>query len=64
MSYFSGAQLRIPVQFGEKLLPIELPEKEDYKLDDGTTCYVTGWRHTLVGSVSDVINKIKLSCCQ
>ncbi|XP_003402914.1 trypsin-4-like [Bombus affinis] len=42
-------KLRIPVQFGEKLLPIGLPEKKDYVLDDGTTCYVTGWRHTLAG---------------
>ncbi|KOX69182.1 Trypsin-4, partial [Melipona quadrifasciata] len=39
-------KLKIPVQFGETLLPIGLPEKEDYNPDDGTTCFVTGWKYT------------------
>ncbi|XP_017754913.1 PREDICTED: trypsin-4-like [Eufriesea mexicana] len=42
-------KLKIPVQYGEKLLPIGLPRKEDYELDDGTTCFVTGWRQTKPG---------------
>ncbi|XP_012350936.1 trypsin-1-like [Apis florea] len=44
-------KFKLPVQFGAKLLPISLPEKEDKKLNDGTTCFVTGWRNTLVGPV-------------
>ncbi|XP_043520747.1 trypsin-4-like [Frieseomelitta varia] len=42
-------KLKLPVQFGEKLLPIGLPEKEDYMPDDGTMCFVTGWKYTLAG---------------
>ncbi|XP_029040170.2 trypsin 3A1-like [Osmia bicornis bicornis] len=42
-------KLKIPVQFGEKLLPIGVPENEDYELDYGTMCFVTGWKQTLPG---------------
>lgn len=45
-------KLRVPAEFGEKLLPIGLPERENYIPDDGTTCFVTGWKHSLVGTVS------------
>ena len=50
-------QFKLPVQFGAKLLPISLPEKEDEKLNDGTMCFVTGWRNTLVSW--DVCDKVK-----
>ncbi|XP_003705465.2 trypsin-1 [Megachile rotundata] len=40
-------KLKIPVQFGEKLLPIGVAENEDYEPDDGTMCFVTGWRQTV-----------------
>ncbi|XP_018359333.1 PREDICTED: trypsin-3-like [Trachymyrmex cornetzi] len=37
-------KLKSPAEFGEKLLPIGLPENE--KLQDGTHCVVTGWNRT------------------
>ncbi|XP_076748955.1 trypsin-4-like [Xylocopa sonorina] len=42
-------KLKIPVQFGAKLLPIGLPQKESHQLRDGTNCFVTGWRQILPG---------------
>ncbi|CAL7945079.1 unnamed protein product [Xylocopa violacea] len=42
-------KLKVPAQFGEKLLPIGLPEKENFQLRDGTNCFVTGWRQILPG---------------
>ncbi|XP_076664215.1 trypsin-1 [Andrena cerasifolii] len=42
-------KLKVPAQFGAELLPIGIPEKEDWKLDDGTMCFVTGWKHNLGG---------------
>ncbi|XP_076178984.1 trypsin-1-like [Ptiloglossa arizonensis] len=44
-------KLKIPVQFGEKLLPIGIPGNEDYNLDDGTMCFVTGWKYNMGGSI-------------
>ncbi|XP_012525223.2 trypsin-1 [Monomorium pharaonis] len=40
-------KLKSPAEFGEKLLPIGLPEKENEELLDGTRCVVTGWKRTL-----------------
>ncbi|XP_077275503.1 transmembrane protease serine 9 [Temnothorax americanus] len=40
-------KLKSPVEFGEKLLPIALPEKENEELQDGIHCVVTGWKRTL-----------------
>ncbi|XP_011059482.1 PREDICTED: trypsin-3-like [Acromyrmex echinatior] len=37
-------KLKSPAEFGEKLLPIGLPENE--KLQDGSHCVVTGWKRT------------------
>ncbi|XP_043256098.1 serine protease 53-like [Colletes gigas] len=48
-------KFKLPEQFGEKLLPIGIPEKEDYKLADGTTCFVTGWKHNLGGQAESQI---------
>ncbi|XP_078037070.1 trypsin-1-like [Augochlora pura] len=42
-------KLKEPVQFGVKLLPIGLPDERDEVLDDGTICFVTGWKHNLEG---------------
>ncbi|XP_076643766.1 trypsin-1 isoform X1 [Halictus rubicundus] len=42
-------KLKVPAQFGEKLLPIGLPDENDTELDDGTICFVTGWKHNLDG---------------
>ncbi|XP_011694180.1 PREDICTED: trypsin-1-like [Wasmannia auropunctata] len=39
-------KLKSPAEFGEKLLPIGLPEKENEQLRDGTHCVVTGWKRT------------------
>ncbi|KAG5335647.1 TRY3 protein, partial [Acromyrmex heyeri] len=40
----SYAPLKSPAEFGEKLLPIGLPENE--KLQDGSHCVVTSWKRT------------------
>ncbi|XP_076619477.1 trypsin-4-like [Colletes latitarsis] len=48
-------KFKLPEQFSEKLLPIGIPEKEDYKLADGTTCFVTGWKHNLGGQAESQI---------
>lgn len=53
---FLRVQLKIPVQFGEKLLPIGIPGNEDYNLDDGTMCFVTGWKYNMVSVVSNVVD--------
>jgi len=50
MSRLSNLQLKSPAEFGEKLLPVTLPEREDERLQDGTLCIVTGWNRTLVNS--------------
>lgn len=42
-------KLKNPLQFGVKLLPIGIPDREDYPLDNGMTCFVTGWRYNLGG---------------
>ncbi|XP_031836559.1 trypsin-4-like [Nomia melanderi] len=42
-------KLKVPVQFGGKLLPIVLPGVYDCDPDDGAICYVTGWKHNLDG---------------
>lgn len=39
------------MEFGEKLLPIGLPEKENEELQDGTHCVVTGWKRARVNIV-------------
>lgn len=52
--YFVWIQLKVPAQFGAELLPIGIPEREDWKLDDGTVCFVTGWKHNLVSAISDI----------
>ncbi|EFN73595.1 Trypsin-1 [Camponotus floridanus] len=39
-------KLKNPAEFGEKLLPIGLPEKEN-EIEDGTRCVVTGWKPEL-----------------
>ncbi|KYN07849.1 Trypsin-1, partial [Cyphomyrmex costatus] len=38
-------KLKSPAEFGEKLLPIGLPENEE--LQDGAHCVVTGWKRTV-----------------
>ncbi|XP_012062481.1 PREDICTED: trypsin-4-like [Atta cephalotes] len=45
-------KLKSPAEFGEKLLPIALPENE--KLQDGAHCVVTGWKRTRGTSPSGV----------
>ncbi|KAH0950523.1 hypothetical protein HN011_001114 [Eciton burchellii] len=40
-------KLKSPAEFGEKLLPIALPERQEERLRDGTLCIVTGWKRTL-----------------
>ncbi|XP_018401044.1 PREDICTED: trypsin-4-like [Cyphomyrmex costatus] len=40
----SHASLKSPAEFGEKLLPIGLPENEE--LQDGAHCVVTGWKRS------------------
>ncbi|GAB1865468.1 Trypsin-1 [Camponotus japonicus] len=40
-------KLKNPAEFGEKLLPIGLPEKENEQIKDGTRCVVTGWKPEL-----------------
>ncbi|KAM0724861.1 Trypsin-1 [Formica fusca] len=40
-------KLKTPAEFGEKLLPIGLPEKENEQVQDGTRCVVTGWKPEL-----------------
>ncbi|XP_014482248.1 PREDICTED: trypsin-1-like [Dinoponera quadriceps] len=40
-------KLKIPAEFGEKLLPIGLPEKGSRADRDRATCVVTGWKRTL-----------------
>ncbi|XP_076231302.1 trypsin-2-like [Calliopsis andreniformis] len=42
-------KLKIPVQFGEKLLPIGIPDREDFPVGKGATCFVTGWRNNWNG---------------
>ncbi|XP_029161316.1 serine protease 53-like [Nylanderia fulva] len=37
-------KLKNPAEFGEKLLPIALPEKENEQIQNGTSCVVTGWK--------------------
>ncbi|XP_011863832.1 PREDICTED: trypsin-1-like [Vollenhovia emeryi] len=37
-------KLKSPEEFGEKLLPIGLPEKGNEELPDETGCVVTGWK--------------------
>ncbi|XP_032683068.1 trypsin-4-like [Odontomachus brunneus] len=39
-------KLKIPAEFGEKLLPIGLPEKGSQVDRDGAACVVTGWKRT------------------
>ncbi|EFN81464.1 Trypsin-1 [Harpegnathos saltator] len=39
-------KLKIPAEFGEKLLPIGLPEKGTRVDRDGATAVVTGWKRT------------------
>ncbi|RLU27368.1 hypothetical protein DMN91_001170 [Ooceraea biroi] len=40
-------KLKTPAEFGEKLLPIALPERKEERVPDGTHCVVTGWKRTL-----------------
>ncbi|XP_053995282.1 trypsin-4-like [Hylaeus anthracinus] len=51
-------KLKFPVQFEEKLLPIGIPENVDYTLADGTTCFITGWKHNLSGPVESQLTAI------
>ncbi|KAL6435778.1 hypothetical protein ACFW04_005575 [Cataglyphis niger] len=53
-------KLKNPAEFGEKLLPIGLPENETEQDLDGTRCVVTGWkqgRTQLTAAAVAIINQ-------
>lgn len=52
-------KLSVPVQFGRKVQPIELPKQED-ELKDGTMCFVTGWRQIERGPEESQLTAIEV----